>query len=247
MTNKYKVRSFICLGCKNNVEKRCRQGTLYCSINCYRVSKRPNRMNGLLLKCDSCTKEFYKTKSSINTNNFCSIECYNTFQSKNKLKYNCKVCSSEFYWSKSRIKQQQPKYCSIKCRNKCLEWKENSVIAGNLKQQNSKSRTKLEILGKSILLELGVDFEEQVLIENKFIVDVLLKNKKIVLQWDGDYWHGYKKNKDGLLDERQIKRVKLDKSQDAYMYKCGYKVLRFWEHDVYKQKEKVIEIIKKSI
>ncbi len=247
MKNQYKLRAFDCLGCGNHIEKRCPQGTLYCSADCYKISKRPNRMNGLLLKCSSCDKEFYKTKSTIKSNNFCSVDCHNVFQSRDKLNYSCKTCKNIFSWSKSITKQRTPKYCSIDCRNKCPEWKQNSVIAGNLKQQNSKKPTKIEIAGKNILLEIGIEFDEQVLIENKFVVDVLLKNKKIVIQWDGDYWHGYKKDKNGNLDQRQLKRIKLDKSQDEYMLKCGYKILRFWEHEIYKQKEKIIEIIKKSI
>jgi len=55
--------------------------------------------------------------------------------------------------------------------------------------------------------------------------------QKLVIQWDGDYWHNLPK------------RRQLDESQDKYMKKCGYKVLRFWEHEVKGNSNKVKEVI----
>ena len=47
------------------------------------------------------------------------------------------------------------------------------------------------------------------------------------------YWHGYRRGGDDRpLDARQARRVKYDRSQDAYMVKHGYRVVRFWEHQV---------------
>ena len=82
------------------------------------------------------------------------------------------------------------------------------------------------------------------MIAGKFTVDAVLHEKMIVIQWDGNYWHGYRAANDNTpLQTRQAKRSALDKSQDAYMAKCGYVVLRFWEHEVFNQPEKVLEAI----
>jgi very-short-patch-repair endonuclease len=190
-----------------------------------------------------CGTPIYIPKGRLKAVNFCSNECLNLYQGRNKIRYVCKICRKAFWWSPSRETSQTPKYCSVKCRTSCPEWKRKSVIAGNLKQQNRKAPSSLEIAGSKILEEIGVKFSTQVLIAEKFTVDALLDGRKIVVQWDGDYWHGFKKPNDA----RQRKRIALDKSQDAYMRKCGYTVLRFWEHEVKNNKEMVCENIKRAI
>lgn len=209
----------------------------YCSKECSGKAKRKRTEN----KCEVCWTP------SLNSR-FCSVNCHNTHQSRNKNEYTCKICGKLFYWSPSREKEYSPTYCSIKCRSECPDWYRNAVVAANVKQQNSKERNKLEKAGAELLYNAGIEFEEQVLIANKFIVDAKIKDLDIIIQWDGDYWHGYRKEGDETpLTDRQKKRVSLDKSQDAYMRKCGFVVLRFWEHEVYNQPEKVSEIIKNTI
>jgi len=81
---------------------------------------------------------------------------------------------------------------------------------------------------------------------NKFLVDIYIPKNNLIIQWDGDYWHGNTK-KYKNLSNRQERRIKLDKSQNAYFKKCNYKVLRIWENDINNNKEKVIENIRKAI
>lgn len=98
-----------------------------------------------------------------------------------------------------------------------------------------------------ILDRCGFEFLEQVLIANKFTVDALVAGKLIV-QWDGDYWHGYRAIGDlRPLDTRQARRAMLDKSQDAYMAKAGFTVLRFWEHEVKDAPDAVVHRITETI
>lgn len=40
-------------------------------------------MGKVLIKCDTCGKEFFKYLSKIGKNNFCCRDCYNKFHSKN--------------------------------------------------------------------------------------------------------------------------------------------------------------------
>lgn len=248
MKAQYKLRSFTCSGCGKFVEKRCPHGSKYCSPECYRSSPRANRKTGFDTNCVQCGTAIYVQRSAKRTRNFCSTACHDAYQGRAKTVHSCKVCGSEFKWSPSRTKTQNPTYCSIACRNKCPEWKEKAVIAGNLAQQHSKYMTRLELAGSDILSMIGHPFSEQVLIAGKFTVDAVLTGKNIVIQWDGDYWHGYRAANDNApLDARQEKRVALDKSQDAYMEKCGYRVLRFWEHEVFNQPESVREAIARAI
>ena len=70
---------------------------------------------------------------------------------------------------------------------------------------------------------------KQVPIEGIALVDFLLPNK-IIVQCDGDYWHSKEKNK------------AKDISQDTVLGFKGYKVYRFWEHEI---KKSAINCIKK--
>ena len=84
------------------------------------------------------------------------------------------------------------------------------------------------------MIQNGIAFQPQILVCNKFLVDALLKDAPVIVQIDGDYWHG-KPEKYPNPDRRQRKRMALDKSQDAYLAKCGFRVVRVWgselQHD----------------
>lgn len=244
MKNQYKIRTIRCIGCGKIVTDHFQSNRKYCSLECFRKSKRPNRMTGKNIKCKWCGKEVYKQKCHLNKSKslFCSPECQIKWQGRNKLVFHCKICGKEFKWSPSRTKDNNynPTYCSIKCRNDDKEWVRNTCIKANLVQMNKKGLNKLECEGNKILDEIGIDYITQFTID-KFTVDIFIPEYNIVIQWDGDYWHGHPSKKP--YDKRQIKRMNLDKSQDKYMRKVGYTVLRFWENEVYKKRNYVKENI----
>jgi very-short-patch-repair endonuclease len=109
--------------------------------------------------------------------------------------------------------------------------------------QQTMTPNKLETLGYSILDESKIDYIKQHLMFNKFCVDAYIPSKNIVVQFDGDYWHG-NPNKFAHLDSRQKKRQNLDKSQDAYFKKCDVKVCRIWESDLVKDPAKYLALFK---
>ncbi len=236
MGNKYKLREFKCLGCSKVVTKRrSKDKTKYCSLTCYRNSKRPQRKTGDMFICEHCGKVVYKSKSLQFKHVFCSVTCANMWQGRNKLEFNCKICGKLFKWSKSRLTQANPKYCTVKCRNADKEHMINCGIRSTLAQQKKVGLNKLELQGRRILEDIGVGFTEQVLMFNKFLVDVVLDSKKVIIQWDGDYWHS------------KPKRKALDKSQDAYMKKCGYKVLRITDIQIKHNLKEIYANIKNAI
>lgn len=246
MKANYAVRQIVCKGCSAQITKRMPSGRLYCSLNCYRKGKRPQRMTGEMRLCGWCKVSIYVSRCFRKEVNFCSVGCCNNYQGRNKSNHTCKVCSKPFRWSPSRVKTNNPTYCSIACRSACPDWR-RTAIAANAKLQMI-SPTSLELAGRALLTNLGLAFVEQALIADKFLVDVFLPEFSIVIQWDGDYWHGYRALGDTTaLEARVLKRVNFDKSQDAYMKKSGYLVLRFWEHEVLKQPESVCETITRTI
>jgi len=231
-----KVRSFNCLTCGKQETKRCQPGTKYCSLECYR-KERPSRKTGKIVKCNFCSKEVYKSKVFLrkSINHFCSKDCTNKFKIKPKLYFNCKTCSKEFCWSKSRLKQANPKYCCMICRNKDTEHMVRTGVNSTLIQQKEKGLNKLEIKGREILTSFNIEFKEQELMFNKFLVDVLIESKKLIIQWDGEYWH------------TKPKRKALDKSQDSYLNKCGYIVLRITDKEIKNNLTQVYANITKSV
>jgi len=234
--NKYKVRKIKCIGCGKEIEVRRNPRHLkYCSLECYRKGNRVNRKTGKIVNCAFCDKEIYKPKGQLRNKNFCSIECANKYQGRNKIEFICKTCGKKFKWSKSRIEQANPTYCSVVCRNKDTEHMINCGLSSTIKQQKKRGLNKLELTGRKILQDIGVQFNEQILMFGKFLVDVLLKDKKVIIQWDGEYWH------------TKIKRQKLDESQDAYLTKCGYRVLRITDKQIKNNVEEVYANIKRTI
>lgn len=213
----------------------------YCSKACSALRRR----EGKVIKCIQCGKEVYKQNVFIQKHKdlFCSQECANNYQGRDRIKYTCKICGKEFTWSQSRTTQANPTYCSMNCRNQDKDRLLENSLKGNYAQAHKNGLNKLELAGKAILDDLKIDYQEQAPMFKKFLVDVLIENAKLVIQWDGDYWHCHPDY--APFSERQIRRAKLDESQDAYLKKAGYKVLRIWESDVKNRPEWVkSEILK---
>ena len=112
--------------------------------------------------------------------------------------------------------------------------------------QQTLSPNNLEKRAYALMDELPIEYKKQVLIAKKFCVDAFIPEHNIIIQIDGDYWHGNPaKFKD--LDHRQQKRVNIDRSQNAYFAKCGYTVLRFWGSDIRKRPKWIVEQIMQAV
>lgn len=223
---------------KGNVSKR-----KYCSRECSGKA----RKNGKEVECVNCGEIIYRTKERLDKNDYncCSVECLNEYQGRNKIEFICKICNKKFYWSKSRVKDNNPTYCSEECRFKDKERLTEIAVNANLKIQKMKEPTSIEIMGRKILEDLGIDFKEQVVICDKFIVDVFVSDYNLIIQWDGDYWHCHPKYKNP--DDRQVRRKKIDESQNAYFKKCGYNLLRFWGSEIREEYDGNSEYIRRKI
>lgn len=115
-----------------------------------------------------------------------------------------------------------------------------------VKQSRSKEPTGPERTLYGLLDDLGVDWERQYLFAGKFLVDAAIPEANLVIQADGNYWHGH-----GLADDemhpRVLRRVKYDRSQDAYMTSAGWTVLRFWESDLTYDPERCFTALEEAV
>lgn len=91
---------------------------------------------------------------------------------------------------------------------------------GVLKQSRSKEPTGIEKKLYQELKSRGLLFEEQKLINGRFLVDAYIPSLNLIIEADGDYWH--------KLDRVQKK----DKAENAYLTECGYNLLRLSEHEI---------------
>lgn len=209
---------------------------------CSRKCRDELKKSGKLIKCDYCGEEIYKPLGSIKRSKhlFCGNECANKFQKCVKIKFTCELCNNEFEKYPSEIKNaellgKKIRFCSTECRDNDPRRFER-MIKMNLEQNKNKEPTKLEKRGRELLLNITSEFIEQHLINNKICVDVYIPESNLIIEWWGDYWHGYNTINP---EKRQKRRMDLDISQRKYLEKCGYKVLTFWEHEVYNEPETV--------
>lgn len=93
-------------------------------------------------------------------------------------------------------------------------------LKGLLAQQLSKEPTSLEQIVYNYLLEQGIIFEKQKLINDKFLVDVYIPLTNTIIEVDGEYWHSLKRV------------VNKDKAENAYLKKCGYNLMRISEKEI---------------
>jgi len=117
--------------------------------------------------------------------------------------------------------------------------------AGFLAQQNSPKITKIALKVANKLTDLKVNHK----LEYPFRfyhLDIALIEFKIAIETDGDYWHGNPKFHKNLT-HRQKKRQNDDKRRNTFLINRGWKVLRFWEHDINNNFEECLNTILKAI
>ena len=241
----YAVRTIICALCGKVITKRMPAGRQYCSVTCSRSSPHLQRRTGKIVICQNCGKAIYKQLSLLRPkHHFCSLKCANQWQGRNKTEHSCKICNKAFRWSPSRSRQNKITYCSLACRDVDPERRDH------LRRMNVKQLTmhpnNLERSVYTILDNIGIFYERQYLIGEKFCVDAFISSLGIVIQVDGDYWHG-NPARFPILTDRQQKRTALDRSQNAYMQACGYRVIRFWESDVKRFPEQVTDLLRSAL
>lgn len=114
----------------------------------------------------------------------------------------------------------------------------------NAAQQANRGPNKLELAGYFILDSLKIPYERQVMFEGKFTPDALVPSALLVIQFDGEYWH----DRAGTSTHTKIrKQVQLDRTQDAYIRKCGWEVIRFWESDIHHDPERCAQVVSTAL
>tara|TARA_Y100001960_G_C14625543_1_gene802986 strand:+ start:220 stop:1140 length:921 start_codon:yes stop_codon:yes gene_type:complete len=125
------------------------------------------------------------------------------------------------------------------------------IRKARLKQVFPVEDTKLEKELQKMLRKNKIKFKTHMSIVGQ--PDIFIKPNLCIFA-DGDYWHGwfYLKGKD-YSTQKSInnayfeKKIRDDKRITSDLRKLGYKVLRFWEHEIYNNPEKCMKEIFKII
>lgn len=116
--------------------------------------------------------------------------------------------------------------------------KERSKLMSKIKSQNTKPEIKL----CKFLWSLNLKYRKNVK-KLPGTPDIVISKYALVIFVDGEFWHGYnwakkktkiKSNRDFWIPkiERNMQR---DKNNNEFYIKNGWKVFRFWEHEIKKE------------
>lgn len=97
-----------------------------------------------------------------------------------------------------------------------------------------------------LLKELEIEFEIQKIVGNK-IFDFYIPSANLIVEVDGDYWHGNSETNKSL-NKMQLRAVNNDIYKEAVAKGYGYQIERVWESELKKdyasQKERFKKILK---
>lgn len=108
--------------------------------------------------------------------------------------------------------------------------KEKKLI--RMANKMSNKMTEPERIFASMMNELGVEFETQKIIENK-IFDFYIPSKNMIIEIDGDYFHGNPliyESKD--LNKMQLRNMRNDVFKDILAKGRGFQLERVWEYEL---------------
>jgi len=125
---------------------------------------------------------------------------------------------------------------------------ERSRLMSKIRSNN----TKPEVLFRKKLWGNGIRFSQKAsnMPEKP---DIILNKYKITIFIDGEFWHGYRweekkkklKANRGYWIPKIEKNILRDQQNNRKLKKSGWKVVRFWEHQINKDTEKCLQKIKK--
>lgn len=112
-------------------------------------------------------------------------------------------------------------------------------------------KTNIELIFEDLLNELNIPNQPKYRVYNKNKkefhyreYDFLIIGTNILIETDGDYWHG-NTNKFKELTELQKQTIKNDEIKQKFAENQGFKVIRFWEEEILSNKEKIKETLLK--
>ena len=100
---------------------------------------------------------------------------------------------------------------------------------------------------KEFLDKLGIKYEEQFEAKDiKRFYDFYLPDYRVLLEIDGDFYHGYGK----VHEEKspmQKKNARVDEIKNEWAAMHGIPLIRIWEHNINENPEKVLNMLRERL
>lgn len=260
-------KEVICTNCGKKFMRKLshvkRHFNQFCSVDCEFEFFHKQRTEQRI--CEICFNNFVVPKSS--KQRFCSTQCQNKWQTTiygekhhkfNRKIVKCECCSKDISIKQYKIKNGQHNFCSKLCRQKWFadvwsqtdECKEKSrkIMINLLKSGKMNNlNTKPQKIVDTLLNNIGVKYER----EHNVIyysVDNYLIYYNLMIEVQGDYWHGNPNKFKDSLTRQQYKRISKDKAKHTFIKNnFGVEVLYLWENDIYNNIELCEKLIKTYI
>ncbi len=113
-------------------------------------------------------------------------------------------------------------------KKRTIEEKEAFLKAKALEMSEKKTWPELEF--ERLLEDLGVEFRTQEIVGGK-IFDFYIPSENLLVEIDGDYWHGNPKYY-ARPNKMQNTNRKNDRKKNLIAEQNGYKISRVWESDL---------------
>jgi len=152
----------------------------------------------------------------------------------------CEVCGKERYIPKHRV--GSARFCGRRCLGIGTATGEKNPFFGKKHTEETKEKCRRgaarqraeawvspsspEVRVHDELRRRGVVFETEVLLAEKFCVDILVRELNLVIYVDGCYWHACPEH------NLTAKKPRTDAARVPYLTKCGFRVVLLWEHDI---------------
>jgi len=165
--------------------------------------------------CIICNKKF----ETVSTRQTCSRKCWDMLNSKNR--------KGKGTWNKGmKGKEYLSHYDDTYPWNKGLTKETSKRIREAVKKRRypkilvPNRKTSIEVAIEKGLIKRGINNFEMSTYILVCYPDIIFKDKKLAIFCDGDYWHTLPKV------------IERDKRQNRVLKENGWKVLRFWEHEI---------------
>lgn len=156
------------------------------------------------------------------------MNCRNKHKRVKTIIRKCLNCGKEIIIYPYHIKNGKGKYCSPKCQFK-----------------HCQSGTDIELIVKHYLDEHKIKYIFQYDLDGLFYPDFYLPNLNVILEVQGDYWHGNPKiYPPEKLDKRQKKHILRDKRKFGYYKHKKIKFYELWGCDIKSNLQSTMKQIK---
>ncbi len=169
-------------------------------------------------------------------------------KSAKKNKHNSGRFTLEKWSNKSFAKKITDKIKSVVSKPEVIEkkktamrmaWKDPIKKQNYLKARKYQKRpmkdTSIEIKIQNYLKEIKIEFftHQYINIKNSYQCDILIPSVNLIIECDGDYWHGNSQRfPNKKFPEYIKKRREVDKLRTKQLIEMGFKVWRLWESEI---------------